>query len=153
MTLTTLIIDDDPVICLIHNRLLRNYVGEGKIVTFTSPMDALNFLGDNFAPENHYLIFLDINMPVMNGFDFLNKISHIFPYENLKVVMVSSSVWSDDREMAFSFNHVVDYLEKPIGPAELQKIRELSLSIIFPADKCALSSDELPDGVTAKRHE
>ena len=137
MTLTTLIIDDDPVMCMIHNKLLQGYAAGREILTFSRAPDALRFLEGDYKPDNYYLLLLDICMPVMNGFNFLQAIAHRFPAENLKVIMVSSSIDPADRLMAFSFHHVAHYMVKPLMPADLEQIRDITLSIIFPPGKGA----------------
>jgi CheY-like chemotaxis protein len=129
MTLKTLIIDDDPVMCMIHNRVLKEYATGSEMHTFNRAQDALHFLEDDYGPENHYLLLLDICMPVMNGFEFLKAIAGRFSGQNLKVIMVSSSIDPADRLMAFSFHHVAHYMVKPLRPAELGKIRELAIPI------------------------
>jgi CheY-like chemotaxis protein len=140
MSLVTLIVDDDPMICFIQKKVLRVHEISRDSLTFSNGLGALSYLQNNYVPENHYLIFLDINMPVMNGWDFLREINDQFSERNLYVIILSSSVQVSDRNKAQSFNHVVEYLEKPMKPADLEQIKEDINSWLYAPVKVGLGS-------------
>lgn len=135
MSLVTIIVDDDPLVCFIQKKLLEVHEFGQEPLSFSNGLIALNYLQNNYIPENEYLVFLDINMPVMNGWDFLQKISIEFPERNLHVIVLSSSTLISDREKAKSFHLVVDYLEKPMNPADLGQIKEMVESWMFAPAK------------------
>jgi CheY-like chemotaxis protein len=95
----------------------------GKILTFEIPTDALNFLCTNEeVPE---VIFLDLNMPVLNGFELLDELIKL-PKERLnamQVVVLTSSSSSADREKAFKYPCVVDYISKPLSLTNLAELK------------------------------
>jgi len=72
------------------------------------------------------LIILDINMPCMNGFEFLEQYKNL--NENLKsnvlIVMLTTSFNPEDHERAMTFDEVKEYLNKPISGELLQEITE-----------------------------
>ena len=120
-----LIIDDDPISCLIHRRFTqKNHIAADPLV-FSNGQAALNYLLSFYHHENDYLILLDINMPVMNGWEFLQEINKHYSVKNLYVFIVSSSIQASDRNKAQTLNYVVDFLEKPMKPADIGKINKV----------------------------
>lgn len=65
-------------------------------------------------------IILDINMPVMNGFEFLEHYARAFNGHAPVVAMLTSSHLSADRERALRYDFVKSYFEKPLTLADLQ---------------------------------
>jgi CheY-like chemotaxis protein len=129
MSLITLIIDDDPIMCFIHTTLLhQNQIAHDPII-LANGQEALNYLLKNYDAKEEYLILLDIHMPIMNGLDFLQEIKQKFKGNNLHVLIVSSSIQVAEQEIAKSFTHVVDFMEKPLKRENLEKIKILINSL------------------------
>lgn len=103
------LVDDDATVNYIHRRILERELGT-EILTFNDPLMAIKNLEQGHNMPD--LIFLDINMPEMSGFDFLETISD--RYKDVKVIMLSSSVSADDVSKAMSYDHVVSYYTKPL---------------------------------------
>lgn len=116
----TLVVDDDPISCFINQKIieLTNITQRVKIVH--NGEEAFNFIQNSIQrpSENQNLpdlIFLDLNMPVMNGFEFLS-IFQDFPRnyrEEVKIVILTSSNNIADRNKAKHFN-VSRYINKPL---------------------------------------
>ncbi len=115
-----MIIDDDEISGFIYGKIIeKSGVSENHVKTFLKGQDALDFLSENISNIDDFpdLILLDINMPVMNGWEFLDKYSNdIWPRLNKKIIlcMLSSSVNRDDINKANSYAQVDDYLSKPL---------------------------------------
>jgi len=127
---TVLLIDDDEINNLICTKIIKKNDFAENIVTCLGARQALNYLQDALRGENEYvlpdLIFLDINMPAMNGWDFLNQYEQIEELKNKDIVliMLSSSMYVDDINRAKMYSSVADYITKPLTAAHLQQIRE-----------------------------
>ena len=89
---------------------------------FESAREALVYLGQPAVPPVN-LILLDINMPCMNGFEFLQAYSGLQAARTrASVVMLTSSPDPDDRSRALAFPCVRDYLLKPIDGASVETL-------------------------------
>jgi CheY-like chemotaxis protein len=127
MNLTTtkvLIVDDDPGVLFLHKIIVR----EGNLckepITFAEAEKALKYLLPLDSIENRILIFLDINMPKVNGWKFLEMLQAEIHSADIRVVMVTSSLSKSEREKANEFSLVMDYWEKPMNEAQVIKLKE-----------------------------
>ena len=114
-----LLIDDDEVITMIHPAIIRRVDKDCHIDISKQSYEALDFLNKQLAEGNNPpdFIFLDINMPMMSGFQFLDKLSDqlIEFLQNSQVVMLSSSVDPRDIEKAKKYPIVKDFISKPLS--------------------------------------
>lgn len=109
MRLRTIIIDDEPdSVKLLQLQLTQNCSQVDLIGTYTSSVKALQSI-EMLEPD---LLFLDIEMPVMNGFEILEKIVHL----NFSLVFVTA--YNQFALKAFRFN-ALDFLVKPVDTKEL----------------------------------
>jgi len=125
------LIDDDKVYQFTAKMILEATGLTSSIKTFFNGKEAIDFLSN---PENQQadhlpdVIFLDINMPVMNGWNFLEAYEAIkqeLP-KNIVIYVVSSSVDESDIQKSRSYLAVTDYVIKPINR---EKYRQL-LSVL-----------------------
>lgn len=113
------LIDDDSVINFLHKELIAIASPDTVVHEFQSSKNAFSWLQNKLQESNEKssTIFLDINMPEMNGFEFLDALDEVIKGKEVnhyKIVMVSSSLNDRDRERALSYKMVGDYLEKPL---------------------------------------
>lgn len=118
-----LIIDDDPIVLFIQEKMLKKCEISTLPFTFRDARKAIHFLKLQ-EPEHHFLILLDINMPLMNGWDFLEEIEKLDVYSNLNVLMVTSSIDSYDKQKAKIYKSVIGFIEKPISTESCLKIKQ-----------------------------
>ncbi|MFL0683456.1 MAG: response regulator [Algoriphagus aquaeductus] len=107
------LVDDDPINNLINKRLLGKTGISEQIREFLGGEEALDVLKE-VSSDHTLLIFLDINMPVLNGWEFLNKYLEYFPNRTDKIVILSSSIDFQDRQRASEYQIVSGFLEKPL---------------------------------------
>jgi CheY-like chemotaxis protein len=112
-----LLIDDDPIFHVIFIRMIQKICTQLKVTSLLDGKMALDHLKKNYTSNNQYIIFLDINMPVINGWQFLNEIkkSGIIKNNNLTLYIVSSSTDTDDIMQAQSHDLVKNIFSKPLS--------------------------------------
>lgn len=122
-----LVVDDDDNWCYIANRLLKKVGYKNQVITAGNGLDALKTLRTIAAsgqklPE---LIFLDIKMPIMDGFGFLEEIvkSTELDLRNTRIFMCTSSFLTVEKERAGLYP-VAGFITKPLTQELLRDILE-----------------------------
>ena len=128
--LQILIIDDDEINNFIASRLIDKIPVKTKINTRLNGLEGLNYIKSNLETQENLpdIIFLDINMPIMNGWEFLEEFEHIKNTidKDVYVNMLSSSVYNDDITKAKTYSTVNRFISKPLT---VEKIKELYISL------------------------
>ncbi len=122
-----IVVDDDPLNNFLCTTIIKQALGEIRIQTFVLPEEGLRAIASEFAattPNGPVILLLDINMPAMNGWQFLEQFDKLEENikKQLKVYILSSSVDYTDKEKAAHNKYVVDYLEKPLKKDTLLSI-------------------------------
>ncbi|WBU89341.1 response regulator [Cellulophaga omnivescoria] len=122
------IIDDDDIYQFTIVKTIKALGLAKKIMVFSDGEEAKDFMLDNI--KNNYelpdVIFLDNNMPIMDGFQFMEEYTKFKPQldKKITVYMVSSSVDPVDIERANNVSEINGYIIKPIKPGQLKSIIE-----------------------------
>ncbi len=119
-----LIVDDDPVATLILKKNLELIQVNQETITFSNGKEAYEFFKKNYSEKEDYYIFLDINMPLMNGWDFLNNINPFINKVNTHIYILTSSINKIDMDIATQYALIEKYLSKPINKEALKAIKE-----------------------------
>ncbi|HOS47911.1 MAG TPA: response regulator [Bacteroidia bacterium] len=122
-----LLIDDDPINNFLNKSIISERISPEIIVKdFLNPEEALESLINQSANDKSSLpdvIFLDINMPEMSGFEFLdlyikNKLDNL----NIPIYILTSSLDPSDIELSKSYSIVKDFISKPMDADVIRKI-------------------------------
>lgn len=124
-----LCVDDDPITLMLYKMVIKKAEFAKEIVTAQNGEEALIYL-DNLqstASEFPKLIFLDLNMPVMGGWEFLDHFSknEYDAFKDTKVIVLSSTIDPQDIEKSKTYSMVVDFLSKPISKEMLANLKSL----------------------------
>jgi CheY-like chemotaxis protein len=122
-----LLVDDDEINNFISIKLIKKALVNSDITACLNgkyAIDQLVKIRDTDPEELPDYILLDINMPIMNGWEFLEEYKRLKLDETAKskIYIISSSVFSNDINKAKSYSLVKDFVSKPLN---IEKIREL----------------------------
>jgi CheY-like chemotaxis protein len=126
------IVDDSDIDLFLQKRLMELMQFATEIVMHKSPTVALQELAS--ASPSHWpdLIFLDLNMPVVNGIQFLEQMSELrikLGEESCRVIMLTSSTNFQDSRAAKAFPFVTDFISKPLTQPVLQDLQRVLVPV------------------------
>ncbi|MCL5127741.1 MULTISPECIES: response regulator [unclassified Algibacter] len=120
------IIDDDKIYHFMLTRIIKHNKLAERVIDFYDGEKAIEYLTDNTATKENIpdIIFVDNNMPIMDGWQFIDAYTRLEPEIKKKVYifMVSSSIDPIDIERASKINQISDYIVKPIKLEEVKAI-------------------------------
>ncbi len=112
------LVDDQPISNFITKKLLELEGCPGMVKDYTDPCEAL----EQVARDNDALIFLDLNMPVMTGWDFMDAIKD--RCLNHRIIILTSSISKVDIDKADEYPFVLKYMVKPLNKKKFSEISE-----------------------------
>jgi CheY-like chemotaxis protein len=120
------LVDDDEIFTMLFSLSLQKNESVKSMEVFCNGKEAINHIEGNadnpiMLPD---VIFLDLNMPIMDGWQFLDRYESILPKlaKQIDVYVLSSSIFPEDVSRAKSFDSVIEYLIKPIANEKLTEI-------------------------------
>lgn len=123
---TFCIVDDDDIYQLTTSIMLKKTDLVNKIILFSNGLKAINFIKDEISNVENIpdVLFLDINMPVMDGWEFLKEYLLIKPMipKTVVIYMVSSSVDERDVLKAKGISALSGYIVKPISTQNIKEV-------------------------------
>lgn len=112
------IVDDDPIYQIIVNKIIKRAVCHSAVDSFKNGKEAIDALQDTIHKNNNTpdIILLDINMPIMDGWEFMEELNQIevLATKKIKIYIVSSSIAIEDKNKSKNYNSILGYLSKPI---------------------------------------
>jgi CheY-like chemotaxis protein len=120
------VIDDDPLYIFSMKKLLKLSEFCEESLFYKNGQEALDALKLNESQNDNLpdVIFLDISMPLMNGWEFLDHLGKAPVHKSIKIYITSSSIDPYDLEKSRSYDLVTDYLYKPITIEKMIELKE-----------------------------
>ena len=120
------IVDDDPIFIYGTKRIIKEVDFSESVMVYNNGQEAIEGLSELSEAEEKLpdVIFLDLNMPIMNGWEFLEEFEKL-SNPNLKktiIYIISSSVDPRDLERVKNYRQVNNYILKPITPDDLEGV-------------------------------
>jgi CheY-like chemotaxis protein len=123
---TIFLIDDDPIFVFLTRKIISGINGGYQIREFADGELAIDRLREISADSSLLpdIIFVDLSMPVMDGWEFLNEYSVLAPRINkqIELFIVSSSISPQEVERSKLYPEVADFLIKPVAKGKIAEI-------------------------------
>lgn len=119
-------IDDDPIDHFLMKHILRdkNYFETTTYTIYGSLV--LDYIEENKSDPEKLpdMIFLDLNMPAFNGWEFLERLQQMQPglAKHIPVYVISSSLRPADRDISSKYSFVSEFVSKPVDRNEIERI-------------------------------
>ena len=120
-----MLIDDDEIDQRYYQRTLKRSGLVENIHAFTMATEALDFLLQK--KQRMDVIFLDINMPRMTGFEFLERATEELGdrFVDVVIIMLTTSIDPNDRDRAQTYDVVREFLNKPLTIEHVKHVAQL----------------------------
>ncbi|WP_310554938.1 response regulator [Flavobacterium sp.] len=118
----TYIIDDDKIFTFVLKKIIEKNENFMQVIDFKNGEDVIDILTNQTNKPD--IILLDLNMPVIDGWQFLEKIENLPDKKEYNIFIMSSSIDIMDIEKSKKYSTVKDFISKPINEAKLNKIFE-----------------------------
>lgn len=124
---TTVLIDDSDIDLFIQRRFLEVYNFSKKLISYKSAEEALRWLSSINGESPPDIIFLDLNMPNVDGFGFLDAFKTLPQKirDQTRIVVLTSSNSQKDRELVFAYKNVIHFVTKPLKQSDIEELKKL----------------------------
>ncbi|ANH80955.1 hypothetical protein A8C56_08135 [Niabella ginsenosidivorans] len=118
------VVDDDPVYKMIVQRMLAEHESNPGVSLFENGRDAFNNLRDAPGTALPDIILLDIEMPVLDGWGFMDAFRRLSEEKRkgIKIYIVTSSVANEDVYKARAYPEITAYISKPVTRSKINSI-------------------------------
>ena len=118
-----LVVDDSPIFIMTIQKVIEITKFSAHSPVAKNGLEALQKLKEDEQLPN--LIVLDLNMPVMNGWEFLDTVQQLPHLKAIPVIIISSSVDPEDIAKSKTYTNVIDYIYKPFNVSTITHILQM----------------------------
>jgi CheY-like chemotaxis protein len=115
-----IVIDDDKIMLFLIEFEIKRHFNNMSIISYVKSDVASDFLHGNAHVLVDTVVLLDLNMPVMDGFQLLERLNTIS--HKLKVIILTSSISDEDERKVMNYPFVQGYINKPLKGLELKNL-------------------------------
>ncbi|WP_125723270.1 response regulator [Flavobacterium ustbae] len=126
-----LCIDDDPITLMLCKKVISKSSFSHEVITAQNGEEALHYFNvlkytNDKAKKKPELIFLDLNMPIMGGWEFLDHFTSLDykEFNTVPVIVLSSTIDPEDLAKAKKYPIIIDFLSKPITLPMLEYLKK-----------------------------
>ena len=126
--LNFIIVDDSKLDCFIAEKIIRNTGRAGEVISFTAAKEGLDHIKSTPVSANtRTVVLVDIQMPIMNGFDFVEAFETLPQQQrnNYTIYMLSSSINENDLNRVHNYPSIKQFLNKPLTSNMLSTLLEM----------------------------
>ena len=122
-----MLIDDEPIDNFINERLITLSEFDAEVKILSGGMRALDYF-KSVATDNRFtklpdFVFLDLYMPIMDGYQFLDALLLLSPaFQNIKVVILTASINPADKERSIKYSQIIAHYHKPLTSEQLNQL-------------------------------
>ncbi len=128
-----LVVDDDSTSNLLCKLIIQKFDAKSIVASYLRPEEALEYIIEKYSKTNKSIptiLFLDVNMPTMTGFEFLDRFLNFNPeiQQEFTIYILSSSMedFSSERE---KYPSIAGFLSKPLLVSHLKEIHQQKIKI------------------------
>lgn len=123
-----LVIDDDDINIFIIKKIVEKTGLAINMISKANGQQAIDFIKETLtnSEEFPHLMLIDINMPIMNGWEFVEAYQMLNVQQSVDMYILSSSVYENDIEKTKSYSSVKGFISKPLS---IERLKELVLTI------------------------
>jgi CheY-like chemotaxis protein len=121
------VIEDDPITSVVTELIIKKNLGCAKVEKYANGLKAFDQLKAALRDEEGIpdLILLDLNMPMMDGWEFLDAIADFSLGSRVCVFILTSSIQPNDMEKSKNYGEVRGYFSKPLNKSNIARMQQL----------------------------
>lgn len=121
------LIEDDVISATVAEFVLKRAFSQVQVQCFSNGQRAFDALTDVLRDGAHLpdLILLDLNMPVMDGWEFLDVFSHLSLHQEISVIVLTSSIHPEELAKLAHYSSVKSYFAKPLDSSTMARVQHL----------------------------
>lgn len=123
MDFETIIIDDDEVILILFQKMMLATQFHHSPLLFSNGNLGVDYLRSKLDHKKPCVLFLDINMPQISGWDILDEIESMNQSNRIHVILISSSSNQSDKVKAAQYHSITTFIEKPLLKKDFEALK------------------------------